>query len=304
MSEIGLANNIRCRDWCGKMSRSLHRIIRRLGGNVMTTPTPKTRSVAQHWEPYPDLDLEPKDMEQLPPIYDLRDKLISIFNPEGHYPYHPSIMVGGEIPIYYGPPNPRGGPPAHVIPDCLIAFDVDSDAIRRRVGYDPIQNGKPPDFVLEVGSRSTHRNDSGNKREVYRQLAVPEYWRFDSLGGRYYGEPIIGERLVNGQYQRFPVVNYPDGSVGSTSEILNLNFRWDGARFRIHDPATGVEWEHPQERGERLGHLNERLQERSELLQERNDSLQERNDFLQEQTGRLQQEVERLRAENRRLRGD
>ncbi len=218
----------------------------------MTTPKPKARPAAQQWQPYPSLPPEPRDMEQMPAAHYLREMLQYVLTPGDHYPHHPSILIGDQIPIYYGPARPGGGPPAHVIPDCLVALDVDTHAIWQRVGYDPIQNGKPPDVVIEVASRSTHRNDNVGKREIYRQIGVPEYWRFDPTGGDFSGRPIIGERLVSGEYERLPLIEYDDGSVGSTSPVLNLNFRWRDGRFRIHDPLTGDVMEDPQETVARL----------------------------------------------------
>ena len=225
----------------------------------MTTPQAKTPA-ARHWEPYPELPREPKDMLQTPASNYLRETLQTILAPGLHYPYHPTVLVGSEIPIYHNltPPRPGLAPP-HVIPDCLIAFDVDTDAIWRRVGYDPEQNGKPPDFVMEVASRRTHRNDTIRKRDIYRRIGVPEYWRFDAEDGRYFGQPIIGERLVNGQYEPFPLVRYDNGAEGSTSAILNLNFRCLDRRFSVHDPTTGAAYEHPQEMNARLLEENRRL---------------------------------------------
>ena len=218
----------------------------------MTTPQAKIPA-ARHWEPYPELPREPKDMLQTPAANYLRETLQTILAPGLHYPYHPTVLVGNEIPIYHNLtlPTPGTAPP-HVIPDCLIAFDVDTDAIWRRVGYDPVQNGKPPDVVIEVASRRTHRNDTIRKRDIYRRIGIPEYWRFDAEDGRYFGQPIIGERLVNGEYERFPLIRYDDGAEGSTSAILNLNFRCLDRRFSIHHPATGAEYEHPQEENARL----------------------------------------------------
>ncbi len=226
----------------------------------MTTTKPET-SQAAAWEPYPDLPPEPRDMEQTPPADDLQAKLWSVLAPGDHYPYHPTILIGSQIPIYYAPARPgASGPPPHVIPDCLVALDVDTAAIRARVGYDPVQNGKPPDVVIEVAPHSTYRNDNTNKRETYRSIGVLEYWRFDPTGGDFYGQPIIGERLVNGQYQRFPLLPYDDGSEGSTSLVLNLNFRWRGQRFHVHNPATGQEYEHTRETIIRQRDEIERLQ--------------------------------------------
>ena len=225
----------------------------------MTTPRAKIPAT-RHWEPYPELPREPKDMLQTPAANYLRETLQTILAPGLHYPYHPTVLVGNEIPIYHNltPPTPGTAPP-HVIPDCLIAFDVDTDAIWRRVGYDPEQNRKPPDVVIEVASRRTHRNDTIRKRDIYRRIGIPEYWRFDAEDGRYFGQPIIGERLVNGQYERFPLVRYDNGAEGSTSAILNLNFRCLDRRFSVHDPQTGEKYEHPQEMNARLLEENRRL---------------------------------------------
>lgn len=212
------------------------------------------------WTPYPELPRERKDMLQLRPANYIQELLLSILTPGFSYHDHPTIYIASETPIYYGERAPgTSGPPPHVIPDCLVAFDVDTDAIWQRVGYDPIQNGKPPDFVMEIASRRTWRNDSGHKRDVYEMLAVPEYWRFDPTGGRFYGQPIIGERLVNGRYEPLPLVEYDDGSEGATSAALNLDFRWREQRFWIHNPATGAQYEHPQETIARLQAENRRL---------------------------------------------
>ena len=42
--------------------------------------------------------------------------------------------------------------------------------------------GKPPEFVLEIASRTTARRDETVKREGYAKLSVPECWGFDGSG--------------------------------------------------------------------------------------------------------------------------
>ena len=54
-----------------------------------------------------------------------------------------------------------------------------------------------------------------------------------------YGVALMGERLVDGEYVPFELNAGPDGSVWSRSEVLNLDFTWDGEQFDIHDPLTG-----------------------------------------------------------------
>ena len=82
----------------------------------MTTPKPKVVPAAQHWEPYPDLPPEPRDMEQMPAAHYLREMLQYVLTPGVQYPHHPTVLIGDQIPIYYGPARPGGGPPARPCP--------------------------------------------------------------------------------------------------------------------------------------------------------------------------------------------
>ena len=85
-----------------------------------------------------------------------------------------------------------------LVPDLLIAFGIDRDAIVDQRGYAIDEWGQPPDFVLEVASNATGRNDYTTKRAGYAEYGVPEYWRFDHTGGRLYpvgpGRRPAGER--------------------------------------------------------------------------------------------------------------
>ena len=67
-------------------------------------------------------------------------------------------------------------------PDMLVAFDVDPSLYKASNGYIISDHGKPPDFVLEIASPRTGRNDAGRKRVDYAKIGVPEYWRFDETG--------------------------------------------------------------------------------------------------------------------------
>ena len=80
-----------------------------------------------------------------------------------------------------------------VSPDVYLAFGVDAQAIRQRKLYLPWEVGKPPDWVLEIGSASTGREDVGRKRDLYAHIGVPEYWRFDpSKESEYHGQKLAG----------------------------------------------------------------------------------------------------------------
>ena len=123
-------------------------------------------------------------------------------------------------------------------PDLLIAFGVSPADYRASNGYIVSEQGKPPDFVLEVASESTAEADVGAKRDYYAELGIPEYWRFDETG-EFHGTRLAGDRLVNGQYQPMLIEELPDGVLQGYSAALNLNLRWDNGQLVWRDPATG-----------------------------------------------------------------
>ena len=125
------------------------------------------------------------------------------------------------------------------VPDLLIAFDVDPELYLEQNGYVIADQGKPPDFVLEVASPSTAHVDTGEKRENYAALGIPEYWRFDETS-RLYGDRLVGERLVDGQYVRFPLEELPGGAVQGYSPALKLNLRWEHSTLGWYVPETGL----------------------------------------------------------------
>ena len=123
-------------------------------------------------------------------------------------------------------------------PDLLIAFNANSAAIRPRNGYLIPEQGKPPDFVLEVASASTGRRDETVKRDDYARIGVPEYWRFDHTGGRHHTASLAGDRLVDGRYQPIPIHRTDGGHLWGHSEALNLDLCWEEGNLRFWDPAT------------------------------------------------------------------
>ena len=153
------------------------------------------------------------------------------------YEDRPDVLVSGDNAIYYEQGNPR----VHRSPDGFIAFGVDRDAILQENGYKVWEAGKPPDWVLEIASPSTARVDLGIKREIYASIGVGEYWRFDASGGQYYGEPLVGEYLQDGQYRRFQVHTSADGVAWAHSPLLNLDIYWGDIRLHYFDPVEG-EW--------------------------------------------------------------
>ena len=123
------------------------------------------------------------------------------------------------------------------VPDLLIAFDVDPQLYQANNGYIVPAQGKSPDFVLEVASRSTADEDTGPKRDDYAALGILEYWRFDATG-EFHGARLAGDRLVDGIYQPIPIDELTDGSLQGHSAALNLTLRWERGQLGWYDPAT------------------------------------------------------------------
>ena len=123
-------------------------------------------------------------------------------------------------------------------PDMLVAFDVDPAAYKARNAYVVEEQGKSPDFVLEIASRSTGRVDVTDKRVDYASLGIREYWRFDETG-EYHGARLAGDRLVGGEYEPIEIEEVSEGMLRGYSAVLNVYLYWHEGELRFYDPATG-----------------------------------------------------------------
>ena len=124
-------------------------------------------------------------------------------------------------------------------PDLLVAFGVDPDAYEASNGYVISEQGKPPDFVLEIASRRTGAADTGEKRSYYEDLRIAEYWRFDETG-EHHGARLGGDILVEGRYVPLSIEQLDSGILQGYSAVLNLNLRWEGGKLVFYDPDTGA----------------------------------------------------------------
>ena len=155
-----------------------------------------------------------------------------------HYHDCPDALVSGGKGYYF---YDRCDINAKFAPNLTIAFGDDVERIRARNAYMIWEVGKPPDFAMEIATPSAADADNGIKRELYAELGIGEYWRLDPTGGDLYGEPLIGEYLLNGKYRRYPTYRDDKGRIASRSMALNMGFYWDGMEFGINDPVTGAD---------------------------------------------------------------
>ena len=152
-----------------------------------------------------------------------------------HFGSYDTTIVLSEIPVRRIPGQQEG----HRIPDLLIAFGVDRAFAVEQRGYSIRDQGKPPDFVLEVASVTTGQNDYTQKRDDYAAFGVPEYWRFDPSGGEYHDAPLAGDHLVDGVYQPIEVVQLGETTYRGHSAALGLDLCWEDGQLRWYDPANG-----------------------------------------------------------------
>ena len=219
-----------------------------------------------------------------------------------HFGNRDTTIVRGERYVAREPRIPTLG---RRIPDVIVAFDADTELFDETNGYVISDQGKPPDFVMEVGSRTTGHIDVGEKRVDYASLGIPEYWRFDETGGDYHGAPLAGDRLVGGEYEPIPIETLEEGVHQGYSPMLDLNIRWSRGQLEWRDPRTGEpipNQEHERQAKERALRAEERAlraEERALRAEER-----ERRARLtaEAQAREARAEAERVRAEAERSR--
>ncbi len=128
-----------------------------------------------------------------------------------------------------------------VAPDYYFAVGVDPATVLFRGIYQTWIQGKPPDFVLEVASPSTARNDETTKRDIYANMGVPEYWRYDPTDlvdpnqRPLYAVPLVGEILIDGTYQPIEITPGPEGCIMGYSAALGVSLAVKDKRLMVYD---------------------------------------------------------------------
>lgn len=201
------------------------------------------------------------------------------------YRDRPDVLISEQTNVIYD----SAVPGSVIVPDGYVVFGVDARTIEiYRRSYRIDEWGVAPAFVLEVASESTARRDLIEKRALYARMGIAEYWRLDRHG--FYGEPLVGERLVDGEYERLELHAESNGEVWSRSAVLGVDFYHrveDGISwFLLRDSATG-EWlgDAGEEREARLAEREARLATEARLAQQESHNQE------------LQAELERLRRQ-------
>jgi Uma2 family endonuclease len=173
------------------------------------------------------------------------------------------VYVSGNLFIYYE----EGNPQAVVAPDVFVVLGA---AKHRRLSYRLWQEPKPPDFVLEITSRSTRSEDQGSKRGLYAYLGVREYWQYDPTGD-YLLPALQGMVLQGDHYEALPATRLANDRLSLHSAVLGLDVRLEAGQLRFFDPASDaylltyqeVEQARQHERAARQAAEQERRQEQA-----------------------------------------
>ena len=176
-------------------------------------------------EPLPDAMFQYPVLEEI--LHLLGTHLTDLYSPE-------EVFRSSNTFICYDPTDLN----VRVGPDYYFAAGIDAQAIEDTKLYLPWVVGKPPDFVLEIASESTAENDVTDKRRIYAEIGVPEYWRFDRSGGDLYGDPLAGDILENGIYRPVGLSAEPDGVLKGYSPALRRSLCWQDGMLVFYDPET------------------------------------------------------------------
>jgi len=176
---------------------------------------------------YPDTDGEP--MAESDHQRDFLTYLVEAL--KNHFQPQAEVYVSGNLLIYYEEGNPKRS----VAPDVFVVFGVPN---HDRNIYQTWMEGKGPDVVIEITSRTTRQVDEKIKPALYQKLGVREYFQYDPQG--HYLKPALRGRQLNdeGNYEPMNLIRGLDGSAWLTSTLLGLQLRLEGGRLRLFDPQT------------------------------------------------------------------
>lgn len=199
-----------------------------------------------------------------------------------YFAAEPNVYVSGNLFVYY----PDGAATKVVAPDVFVIYGVSKKP--RRI-YVVEHEGRTPDFVLEIGSLGTYRQDRNKKKAIYAAvLGVKEYYLYVPYG--VVEKPLIGYRLVGDAYEEMEL---EDGRLKSAVLGLELGERPEGLRF--YD-ARQRQWLQPP--GERALEAEARAVDavnRAETAVARADSAEARAETAEAKLAAALAELERLR---------
>ena len=146
--------------------------------------------------------------------------------------------------LYYA----QGFPKLRVAPDVMVIFDVSPGG---RDNYKVWEEGQVPQVIFEVTSPATKNQDQKEKKLLYEQLGILEYWLFDPKG-EWIKNKLLGYRLEAEIYQ--PITD-------SFSQPLGLRLEVEGELLRFYRLDTGNKLLIPTELAEKAENEGQRAEQ-------------------------------------------
>lgn len=147
-----------------------------------------------------------------------------------HFRDHPDVYVSGNLLLYYE----KGNPSAVVSPDTFVVKGVPN---HRRRTYQLWKEKRAPNVVIELTSKSTRYKDLREKRLLYEDLKVPEYFIIDPLQ-EYLDPPLQGFRLQGVYYVPITSIMIEEDVWQLESQELGLLIQCTPSGVRLYDPIT------------------------------------------------------------------
>ncbi len=219
-----------------------------------------------------------------------RDDMIDLIQTlQHHYADAPMVCVSGNMLMYYEEGNRR----KHLSPDVFVVRGILN---KERKYYLIWEEGKAPDVVIEITSKTTKREDQGKKRDLYRDvLRVPEYFLFDPTED-YLKPPLQGFRLEGDEYIRIEPI---DGRL--PSEVLGLHLERDGKELRLYDPEMRSRLSKPRERQKAAEQRAETAEQRAETAEQRAETAEQRAETAEQRAKTAEQRAEAESVLNQKI---
>jgi Uma2 family endonuclease len=172
------------------------------------------------------------------------------------YADDPDVYVSGNLLIFYEPGDKR----RHVSPDCFVVKGVPKGD---RPNYLVWEEGKGPDVVIELTSKTTKAEDLRKKPDLYRdRLGVREYFLFDPTED-YLNPSLQGFRRVKDEFRPIKPI-----AGRLPSKVLGLHLERERQMLRLWNPATGQWLPTAEEREAAAQRESERLRQELEALRQ------------------------------------
>jgi Uma2 family endonuclease len=209
------------------------------------------------------------------------------------------VYVAGNQFMYWIEGNPR----QRVAPDIYVVFGVPKRPWRPT--WKVWEEGKAPDVIFELTSRSTAGEDMYRKYRLYQRLGVKEYILVDVLRD-YLVQPVMLHRLKGDEYELMPNERPNDREWWAHSELLGLSVvvraEDEGYQVLLWDPTSCSFLPSPQQTTEEYLELLRQLQDAERRAEEEALRVREAERRAEEEARRRAELEARLRELEEELR--